>query len=44
MTSWTAENEEFAAIRTYTATAIRQGQNMLDVLIAAAGDPWIPAT
>jgi transposase len=37
--------QEFAAIRTYTATAMRQGQNMLDVLIdAAAGDPWIPAT
>jgi transposase len=37
--------QEFAAIRTYTATAIRQGQNTLDVLIdAAAGHPWIPAT
>jgi transposase len=37
--------QEFAAIRSYTATAIRQGHNMLDVLIAAAdGDPWIPAT
>jgi transposase len=37
--------QEFAAIRTYTATAIRQGQNILDVLIDAAdGDPWIPAT
>jgi transposase len=37
--------QEFAAIRTYTATATRQGQNMLDVLIqAAAADPWIPAT
>ncbi len=37
--------EEFAAIRSYTATAVRQGQNMLDVLIHAAnGAPWIPAT
>lgn len=37
--------EEFAAIRSYTATAVRQGQNMLDVLINAAnGHPWIPAT
>ena len=37
--------EEFAAIRSYTATAARQGQNMLDVLIQAADhQPWIPAT
>lgn len=37
--------QEFAAIRSYTATAARQGQNMLDVLIQAADDkPWIPAT
>ena len=37
--------EEFAAIRSYTATATRQGQNMLDVLIQAADhQPWIPAT
>ncbi len=37
--------EEFAAIRSYTATATRQGRNMLDVLIDAAdGHPWIPAT
>jgi transposase len=37
--------EEFAAIRSYTATAARQGQNMLDVLIQAADNrPWIPAT
>jgi len=37
--------EEFAAIRSYTATAVRQGQNMLDVLIHAADSaPWIPAT
>jgi transposase len=37
--------QEFAAIRTYTATAMRQGQSMLEVLIDAAdGHPWIPAT
>jgi transposase len=37
--------EEFAAIRSYTATAARQGQNMLDVLIHAADSaPWSPAT
>jgi len=37
--------QEFAAIRTYTAAAMRQGQSMLGVLIAAAdGHPWIPAT
>lgn len=37
--------EEFATIRSYTATAVRQGQNMLDVLIHAADSaPWIPAT
>lgn len=37
--------EEFAAIRSYTATATRHGQNMLDVLIQAAdSNPWIPAT
>jgi transposase len=37
--------EEFAAIRSYTATATRHGQNMLDVLIQAADHrPWIPAT
>jgi transposase len=37
--------EEFAAIRSYTATAVRNGQNMLDVLIHAAdNNPWIPAT
>ena len=28
--------EELAAIRSYTATAVRNGQNMLDVLIHAA--------
>jgi transposase len=28
--------EEFAAIGSYTATAVRHGQNMLDVLIQAA--------
>jgi transposase len=37
--------EQFAAIRSYTATAVRQGQNMLGVLIQAAdGQPWIPTT
>lgn len=37
--------EQFAAIRSYTATAVRQGQNMLDVLVQAAdGHPWIPTT
>lgn len=37
--------EEFAAIRSYTATAARHSQNTLDVLIQAAdGRPWIPAT
>lgn len=36
---------QFAAIRSYTATATRHGQNMLDVLIQAANSqPWIPAT
>lgn len=37
--------EEFAAIRSYTATAVRNGQNMLDVLIHAAdNNPWGQAT
>ncbi|MEV6852148.1 IS66 family transposase [Actinoplanes sp. NPDC051411] len=37
--------ENFAAIRSYTATAIRHGHNMLDALIqAATGNPWIPTT
>ena len=37
--------KDFAAIRSYIATATRTGQNMLHVLIqAAAGTPWIPAT
>lgn len=37
--------EHFAAIRSYTATAVRYGIGMLDVLIQAAmGSPWIPAT
>lgn len=37
--------EHFAAIRSYTATAIRQDINMLDALIqAVTGNPWIPAT
>jgi len=36
--------QDFAAIRSYIATAARAGQNMLDVLVrAAAGTPWIPA-
>lgn len=36
--------QDFAAIRSYTATATRAGKNMLDVLVqAAAGTPWIPA-
>lgn len=35
--------EHFAAIRSYTATAARQGINTLDALIqAATGNPWIP--
>ncbi|WP_218060579.1 IS66 family transposase [Micromonospora sediminicola] len=37
--------EHFAAIRSYTATATRQGVGMLDALItAAAGSPWTPTT
>jgi transposase len=37
--------EHFAAIRSYTATASRQGIGMLDALITAAtGNPWTPAT
>lgn len=37
--------EHFAAIRSYTATAARQGINMLDALTqAVTGNPWIPAT
>jgi transposase len=37
--------EHFAAIRSYTATAVRNGVNTLDALIqAATGNPWIPAT
>ena len=37
--------EHFAAIRSYTTTAVRQGINMLDALIqAVTGNPWIPAT
>lgn len=37
--------EHFAAIRSYTATAVRQNINMLDALIQAiTGNPWIPAT
>jgi transposase len=35
----------FAAIRSYTATATRQGIGMLDALITAAGGAsWIPTT
>jgi hypothetical protein len=35
--------EHFAAIRSYIATAARQGINSLDALIqAATGNPWIP--
>ena len=35
--------EHFAAIRSYTTTAIRQGINMLDALTqAVTGNPWIP--
>jgi transposase len=37
--------QDFAAIRSYIATAARAGLNILDVLVqAAAGTPWIPAT
>jgi transposase len=37
--------QDFAAIRSYIATATRAGQNMLDVLVqAATGSPWIPGT
>jgi len=37
--------QEFAAIRSYTATALRNGQNVLDVLIQAANhNPWILTT
>jgi hypothetical protein len=37
--------EHFAAIRSYTATATRQGIRMLDALITAAnGNPRIPTT
>jgi len=36
--------EHFAAIRSYTATATRQGIDTLDALIqAATGNPWTPA-
>ena len=36
--------QDFAAIRSYTATATRAGQNMLDVLVqAATGSPGSPA-
>ena len=37
--------EHFAAIRSYTATATRQGIGMLDALIQAlTGNPWTPTT
>jgi transposase len=37
--------QDFAAIRSYIATAARAGRNILDALVeAAAGTPWIPAT
>jgi transposase len=37
--------QDFAAIRSYIATAARTGHNILDALTqAAAGTPWIPAT
>jgi transposase len=37
--------EHFAAIRSYTATAVRHSTNMLDALIqAVTGNPWIPTT
>ena len=37
--------QDFAAIRSYIATAARAGRNILDALVeATAGTPWIPAT
>lgn len=37
--------QDFAAIRSYIATAARASQNILDVLVqAATGYPWTPAT
>jgi transposase len=37
--------QDFAAIRTYLATADRHDQNMLDILQQAIrGHPWTPAT
>jgi transposase len=37
--------QDFAAIRSYIATAARAGQNILDALVqASTGTPWIPAT
>jgi hypothetical protein len=36
--------QEFAAIRTYTATARRHGHTAVDVIVAAMrGEPWMPA-
>jgi transposase len=37
--------KDFAAIRSYTATATRSGQNIFHALVqAATGTPWIPDT
>jgi hypothetical protein len=37
--------QDFCAIRSYLATAARNGISWLDALIMAAqGDPWIPET
>ncbi|MFJ7043434.1 transposase [Streptomyces sp. NPDC101112] len=37
--------QDFAAIRTYLATAARQDQPMVDVLVQGMrGSPWMPAT
>jgi hypothetical protein len=37
--------EQFCAIRSYLATAARQGTSALDALIRAAeGQPWLPGT
>jgi transposase len=37
--------QHFAAIRSYTATATKQGHNMLDALTdLTAGKPWLPQT
>lgn len=37
--------ENFAAIRSYTATALKHGPTMLDALTRlTSGSPWQPAT